>query len=142
MNDPTTSAEAKQRYNKKLAYGFLVFAIVFVAAVLLIINVGDDESTSPSAETVADDQGLSEAKRQEIYQAIVAAERRAMQDADELIPIDANDPEVSEKVEPNAEKYQELMAQYKTEVRDRYGITEDQMFAIGAEGVTNQWSSE
>lgn len=88
---------------------------------------------------------LSEAKRKEIFRAIVTAEDRADVDAQRMYPLpDPSRPGYSQstasaQMMQQAEALNALTAKYKSEIADRYGITEEQLRQITVEGITKNW---
>lgn len=125
----------KMSVPKQVIFGVSMVVIIFAVAFLLIPS-GDNESASPAAETVANEQGLSEAQKQDIYRALLSAEGRAQAEAGKRAPIIADDPA---SIDKNITLVQELIAEYHAEVRQLYNITEDQQWSIAAEGASNQW---
>jgi len=84
--------------------------------------------------------GLNEEKRREIFKEIVATEDKARIEADNIYPIDISDPNYEqENFMKNIDKNRELMAKYKAEVRNKYGITEDIENKIVIEALEERW---
>lgn len=75
--------------------------------------------------------GLSEDERKGAFQAIVAAEHRATNEAMEQV----SDTEIMKQIE----RERELQAKYKGAVAHKYGITDSQLTEIGIEGVKKGW---
>jgi uncharacterized protein (DUF433 family) len=86
--------------------------------------------------------GLPESKRKEIFRAIVTAEDRADADAQRMYPLP--DPsksgysqaKASEQIKKQAEALNALTEKYKSEVAERYGITQEQLRDILVEALT------
>ena len=74
------------------------------------------------------------------YLELIAVEDRANDEAEEMYPIDITDPAYSQD---NIELYinysGELMEEYKTDLRDEYGITENNEDEIIAEAFEEDW---
>lgn len=89
--------------------------------------------------------GLPESKRKEIFRESVMAEDRASAEAERLYPLP--DPrksgysqtEASEQVMKQAEALNTLTEKYKSEVAERYGITQEQLGDISVEALTKNW---
>lgn len=81
---------------------------------------------------------FSEDKRKQIYKEIVDAEKRAREDADKKFPTYENY-EVK-NIEENRDLNIKLMSEYKQQVRDKYGISEDTETKIAVEGIQKNWS--
>jgi uncharacterized protein (DUF433 family) len=89
--------------------------------------------------------GLPESKRKEIFRAIVTAEDRADADAQRMYPLP--DPsksgysqaKASEQIKKQAEALNALTEKYKSEVAERYGITQEQLRDILVEALTKNW---
>jgi PIN domain nuclease of toxin-antitoxin system len=85
---------------------------------------------------------LSEAKRKEIYKALIMAADRAEAEADRKYPWpNPNDSRAiaDEKIRRNAEALDALTEKYKSEVAQRYGITQEQRKEINMEGTLKEW---
>ncbi len=80
---------------------------------------------------------LSETERRQIFKEIVAAEDRAMDEADKLFPI-----EVPGNLDKNIDKMRELEELYKSQIIEKYGITEEALSEIGVEGAMKRWPME
>lgn len=78
--------------------------------------------------------GLTEEERKKIFEAEVAAEERAYEEADARIP--ATDGPSNDR---NVKLSQELMAKYERGVRRKYGISEKVFSAISSEGEEKNW---
>jgi hypothetical protein len=74
--------------------------------------------------------GLSEEQRQQVYGLVGRAEERAIYEADEAFP------NFGEK---HTEMVETLTAKYHEEVQQKYGLTEDQMTELFAEGFQKNW---
>ncbi len=74
--------------------------------------------------------GLSLQERREVFRQLVAAEDRAMDEAMAECPND---------FDRLAELQRTLMSDYKRQVREDYGITEDQQDQIELEGAEQHW---
>ena len=84
--------------------------------------------------------GLTEDERRQIFKEIYAAERRANAEAEELYPVNFNNPYFKQGNVPKySDKSQELMEKYKTLVRAKYGITEKIGFKISIEAIEERW---
>ena len=89
--------------------------------------------------------GLSEAQRQQIWKEIVQAEDRAHREAEQEFPLpDPSKPGYSssvfmEQLEKQIELEETLGEKYKNELAEKYGLTRDQLDAIGTEGVIKDW---
>lgn len=98
-----------------------------------------DENTNPVAEEPADADGvrfgLTIEQREQCYYDIIAAEDRAVAEAEAQYPLDTEDAEVASHVALRIE----LLDRYEQEVLDEYGITADQLDAIVQEGIQNGW---
>jgi|GEM_PF-1804599 len=81
--------------------------------------------------------GLSEAKRMEVYRALGLAEQRAMDEADAVYPITFDSGK--ETMRLNTEKMNELTEKYKTETRQKYKLSETEFEAIALEGLQKGW---
>jgi hypothetical protein len=75
--------------------------------------------------------GLSDEDRRTVFREIAAAEDRAMCEAREQVPDD--------KWEEQIELERDLMEQYKAEVAEEHGLTEDYLLKISVEGVESGW---
>lgn len=85
---------------------------------------------------------LSEAKRKEIYKALIKASDRAEAEADRRYPWPSpNDSHAvaNEKIRKNTEALDALTEKYKSEVAKRYGITQEQRKQINWEGTLKEW---
>ena len=122
--------------------------------IAMLSKVGDDSQLDINVKTELISQltaepevkhGLLEYKRKEIFKAIVTAEDRADEDAQRMHPIpDPLKPGYSrEKVgtqwKNQIEAFISLEKKYKTEVANRYGITEEQLLDISLEGIEMNW---
>ena len=84
--------------------------------------------------------GFTEDERHQIYKEIYAAERRADAEAEEMYPVDFNNPHFKQGNVPKyTDKNQELMEKYKAQVRVKYGITEKTGFKISVEAIEEGW---
>ncbi len=73
----------------------------------------------------------------------MAAEDRADAEAEAVYPVDIFDPNYEGgNVLKNVTLSDELLDDYRAEVRAKYGITQEQQSAISLEGVTNYWPLE
>ena len=84
--------------------------------------------------------GLTEEERRQLFKELVAAEDRAMEEADNLYPIDPSYPDWEENISRNVEKADELDDMYKAEIRARWGISEEEQLQIVVEGIEEHWS--
>lgn len=89
--------------------------------------------------------GLTEAKRQEVFRAVVMAQDRAELDADRISPMpDPSKPGYSqakakEQIEKWSQVQEALRVKYESEVAKRYGITQEQLREIRVEGHVKNW---
>lgn len=89
--------------------------------------------------------GLPESKRKEIFRAIVTAEDRAYADAQRMYPLpDPSKPgysqaKASEQIKKQAKTLNTLTDKYKSEVAERYGITQEQLSDISVEAFVKNW---
>lgn len=89
--------------------------------------------------------GLRESKRKEIFRAIITAEDRAYADAQRMYPFpDPLKPGYSqanaiEQIKKQAEALNTLTDKYKSEVAERYGVTQEQLRDISVEALTKNW---
>lgn len=104
---------------------------------LKISVVPNLEASLKASHTPTTQFGLSDAKRREIYKAIVSAEDRGQANADKQIPIQAG--ATLDTINRNTDLARKLTAQYKQALQKKYGITEDVMNKIGVEGLTKNW---
>lgn len=77
--------------------------------------------------------GLAEEQRRALYREIVAAEIRGLEEADQQIS-------PSEDVMANIELADKLQAQYTQVVRDKYGVSKEQMNKISVEAIQEGWA--
>lgn len=90
-----------------------------------------------------DKYGFTESERRQIFKEIVAAEDRARAEADELYTTNIVDSDYKqENLEKNSNKSRELGEKYKSQVRAKYGITEDIENKIVAESFKESWPLE
>lgn len=83
---------------------------------------------------------LTEKQRRQFFKDIVAAEDRARNEAEELYPINAADPNYKqENINENLEKDSELMGKYKAQVRAKYKVTKEISNKISAEAFNEGW---
>lgn len=92
-------------------------------------SAGDD---TPSYTPVAD---LTLAQRQDCYLQLVAAEDRAVSEAEAKYPLDGS----VDNTEKNLELRFSLTEKYQAEVAAEFGISTDDIPTILAEGIDNQW---
>jgi len=85
-------------------------------------------STSKPAAYESLNQDLSLSQRKNIFVEIIQVERQAMSDAESMYPTQAIE---------QANKYDSLVTQYKRDLALEYERTDEQLKAIGLEGVTN-----
>ncbi|MFH0834072.1 MAG: hypothetical protein V2A63_01635 [Patescibacteria group bacterium] len=78
--------------------------------------------------------GFSEAERRQIFDELLAAEHRGMEEAETIYPL-----AVAGNFEKNIDKERELMDKYKLEIREKYGISEDIEASITLEAVEEGW---
>lgn len=87
--------------------------------------------------------GFTEAERRKIFKEIVAAEDRAMIEAEKIYPIDISNPNYKqENLMKNIDRESELSDKYKAGVRAKYGITEDIETKITSEAFQESWPLE
>ena len=91
-------------------------------------------------EKSEDKFGFTEEERKQIFKEIVAAEDRAMNEADIKYPIKAG--ATLNDIEKNIDLNNELTEKYKTQVRTKYGITEDIESEIIVESFEELWPME
>lgn len=82
--------------------------------------------------------GFSEEERRQIFKEIIAAEDRAMNEADTKYPLDKAGVTMDD-FEKNSDLNNELTEKYKGQVRKKYGITEDQEMEIIVEAFMEGW---
>ena len=75
--------------------------------------------------------GLSENERKVVFREIVAAEERATQDAVERVP--------NSRIKEQVSLESDLGHQYKLDLAKKYGLSEEQLQAIGLEGIEKGW---
>lgn len=95
------------------------------------------EASLKASHTPTTRFGLSDTTRREIYKAIVSAEDRGQAEADKQIPIEAG--ATLDTINQNTDLARKLTDQYKRELQKKYGITEDVVNQIGAEGLVKHW---
>jgi len=89
-------------------------------------------------------------KRKGIFKEILSAEDRATLETESLYPIDSSNTiywswnkYLRDKYKENSTKYfklsEELMGKYRSEVLDKYWISEDEWFQITTEAVCKNW---
>ena len=90
--------------------------------------------------------GLSEAKRKVIFREIVAAEDHAHADVERMYPLPEmhelprhSQSELRQQFDKQVEALGPLMDKYKSEVAERYGLTQDELSDISAEAVIANW---
>ena len=87
--------------------------------------------------------GFTEAERRQIFKAIVAAERKARVEAEQIYPILYPGLKIDkERIKKHYDKERELSEKYKAEVRAKYGIMEDEESQITAEAFQESWPLE
>lgn len=106
----------------------------------------NEEQLSQLGKEPEEKFGLTEEKRKEIWQAIIKAERRATEDSEKQYPL----PDPSQagytqaKFEAQWNKQIDLQYslqdKYNNELLSKYGITQDQLDDIAAEGITKSWA--
>ena len=79
--------------------------------------------------------GLTEAQRKEVFKEAVAAEDKAHAEADRLYPPDVPNP----NIQGNNDTYDSLVQQYYADVRQPFGLTDDQLSQIEGEGLAKRW---
>ena len=83
---------------------------------------------------------LDFATRKRIFTEVLAAEDRAYEEATQAFPMFASDGRYrKENLMPQVEQENQLMEKYRAEVRQKYGLTEEEQAAISCEGVTKGW---
>lgn len=75
--------------------------------------------------------GFSETDRKKIFKEMTDAEDRAMKEAMKQIP----DSQFMKQIDLQ----RELEEKYETQLGEKYGLSKDQLFEIGVEGVTKGW---
>ncbi len=81
--------------------------------------------------------GRSEKERIAIYSAVGSAELRAMNKADAIYPITAGVDRT--RIRLNSEKMDEILENYKRQIRQKYKASEAEMEAISIEGLEKGW---
>jgi len=122
--------------------------------IAMLSKVGEDSKINTQVKTELIVQlhanpevkyGLTEAKRKEIFVAIVTAEGRADKEAQRMYPIpDPLEPgysrdKVGTQWNHQIEAFENLKKKYKMQVAKKYGISEEQLQEISIEGVTKNW---
>ena len=82
--------------------------------------------------------GFTEEERRQIFKEIVAAEDRAMNEADAKYPLGKAGVTMDD-FKKNSDLNSELTEKYKEQVRKKYGITEDQETEIVVEAFMEKW---
>lgn len=90
-----------------------------------------DDEEPPVYETPP----LTLEQRKACYYDLIAAQDRAVAEAEAAFPLDSEDADV----EAHMELRFELLARYEAEVREEYGVTSEQLDAIVSEGIQNNW---
>lgn len=120
-----------------------IFGIACVACFVLIgIFIEKKPDTSKSNETSVQsaNREINIATKKEFFEKLIAAEKKAGEEADEMYEVDITKPKYKkENLLKNAEKNKELMDKYKGKVREKYGITEKEEGRIVAEAIKNNW---
>lgn len=84
--------------------------------------------------------GLTEQQRRQFFKDLVAAEDRAQAEADRLFPIDDPlIPDYESNLNNNFDTFDRLADGYRLEVRDQYGVTQEQQYEISAEAFNEGW---
>jgi len=84
--------------------------------------------------------GLTEEQRRAYWKESIAAERRAQREADQKFPIT---PTVSrDTLDKNADYAFSYGERYKTQVRQKYNLTDEQMYEVVSEAMTKNWPME
>jgi hypothetical protein len=81
--------------------------------------------------------GFSVEERRAIFIELVETEDKATRDADEKYPIVATG--TMEDLKKNANYNDERLKKYESEIREKYGLTEEQESEISLEGLLNNW---
>lgn len=117
-----------------------IFALVVLPVGCTYVLTREDAEPAPSIEQTTQQKepdvrnGMSESERRTIFDTLVSAERKARSDADSRFPLTT-----PENIDQNSELNQELTQEYKANVREQYGITEDVQIKIEVEGVQKGW---
>jgi hypothetical protein len=110
--------------------------LMFAASALLPLAAAAEEPDSePAAQSPASGEmrfGLSLAQRQAIFRDLMAADSRAEQEA-------AKRNETDPESEQDVDLTQRLSTQYRDAVARHYGLSMEQLVAIGAEGYEKDW---
>lgn len=84
--------------------------------------------------------GLTTKQRKQVFKEIVAAEDRAVKEAEHAYPIDYGDRDSLRKTrEKQIELRNELMDKYKKRVADKYFLSTKELKEISYEGVLSNW---
>lgn len=92
--------------------------------------------------------GLTEAKRRQLFKAIVATEDNAQAEADRKYPISGRSTwslsksEFRSQMDKNINLMQHLEKQYKKELLKKYSLTQEQLKQICIEGMSERWPLE
>jgi len=81
--------------------------------------------------------GFTEQERRQIYKELVKAETKANEEANRLFPKNS-----VQNASKNADKYFELIEEYKKQVMKKWGITEEQESKITVEAWTENWPTD
>lgn len=84
--------------------------------------------------------GFSDTQRKQIFIELVGAEDRAMKDADEKFPIVATG--TMDDLKKYANYNNERLEIYEAEIREKYGLTEEQESELSLEGLVKNWPLE
>ena len=121
---------------KVLVTGFV--ACVGLVAFLFLASIVDSPTDLSDPDTVELD--LPESTKRQIPGDVVRAEDRAYRDAEQQYPVRcATGPVSSETAESWAALNSQLSEEYRTEVLEQNGLTDEQWRLISLEGLREDW---
>lgn len=82
--------------------------------------------------------GYTDSERKQIFKEVVAAEKRANNEAEKVYPLDKPGVDI-DYVKKYGALSNQLMAKYVSAVRKKYNLTEDEETQISVEGVMKNW---
>ena len=112
-----------------IAIGAIILCI-FVFSWLIQVMENSPESEAPEQQQELAKFGFTKIQRQAIYNEVIAAERRAWDEARQQFPSD---------VMAQVDLDNELNEKYQNEIAEKYGISRDNLWSIVLEGVENNW---
>lgn len=108
------------------------------------INYLQSSSLSPEQLETSEPKekhGLSKAQRKEIWKALINAEDRAQEEADERYTTDVIDPNYAESnIEKNIDLYRELRKKYRKDLESEYDLDVGILDSITHEGIRSEWT--